>query len=378
MFGLSIQEKRLLNEKYGLLPGKGQDNRLLCMAMQALRSHRAPLPHKDAWALFRTEDYVQLWLQTEACRNSKRGSCTVCNYWNGKRLPGIVDELIAQDPLPPDCRTLLLNTCGSCLDPLELSPEEQERLFAWIARHSCKRVILETHADTLNQETAGRVRQSFPNQELFFEFGIESTSADTLFYCLNKRAPQKSVPELVETVHQYRAFCIANVLLGAPFLSRREQVEDAVRTIRELLRQGVDYITLFPVNIKVCTLPYFLRLHHRYDAICEDMIVDVLAQFPTDELPRIDVAWYGEHQEDGTIPPCFCPKCQAELPRLLQIYNHAETSAEREGVLAKMRGLRCVCPPADASGRKIDSLYSRLDDGYGLILEDLLSESEVN
>lgn len=378
MFGLSIQEKQLLNEKYGLLSGKGQDNRLLRMAMQVLRSHRAPLSHKDTWNLFQSANYVQLWLQTEACRNSKRGSCTVCNYWNGKRLPGIVDELIAQDPLPADCRTLLLNTCGSCLDPLELSQDEQERLFAWIAQHSYKRVILETHADTLNQEAIRRVRQSFQEQEVFFEFGIESTSADTLFYCLNKRAPQKSVPEIVETVHQYRALCIANVLLGAPFLSRQEQVEDAVRTIRELLRQGVDYIALFPVNIKACTLPYFLRQHHQYDTVCGDMIVDVLAHFPADELPRIDVVWYGEHREDGTIPPYFCPKCQAELPRLLQGYNHAEASAERGAALAKMRGLRCVCPPADVSAGQADSLYNRLDGGYGLILEALLSESEVN
>lgn len=378
MSGLSIQEKQLLNEKYGLLSGKGQDNRLLSMAMQTLRSHRATLPREDAYRLFRAADYVQLWVQTEACRNSKRGSCTVCNYWSGKRCPGIVDELIARDPLPTDCHTLLLNTCGSCLDPLELFQDEQDRLFAWIAQHSYKRIILETHADTLNQEAIKRVRHSFQNQEVFFEFGIESTSADTLFYCLNKRAPQKSVPEIVEMVHQYGAFCIANVLLGMPFLSRQEQVEDAVRTIQELLRQGADYIALFPVNIKVCTLPYFLRQHHQYDAVCGDMIVDVLAQFPADELPRIDVVWYGEHQEEKTIPPHFCPNCQAELPQLLQVYNHAEASSERESALEKMRRLRCVCPTGDAGGRQTDSLYSRLDSGYGLILDGLLSESEVN
>lgn len=378
MLKLSIREKQQLNEKYKLLSGRGPDNHLLGRAMRTLRSHRAVLPPENAFGLFRTADYVQLWIQTEACRHSKAGSCTVCNYWNGKHCPGIIDELIVQDQLPVDCHTLLLNTCGSCLDPLELSREEQDKLFAWIVRHPYKKIIFETHADTLDQETVGRVCEHFQKQEVLFEFGIESSSADTLFYCLNKRPPQKSVPEIVEMVHQYGAFCIANVLLGAPFLSRQEQVEDAVRTIQELLQQGVDYITLFPVNIKAYTLLYFLCQHQQYDVVCGDMIVDVLAQFTASELPRIDVAWYGEHREEGTVPPHFCSRCQVELPKLLQKYNHVESSLEREIVLTKMRSLRCACLPEDARIRQADSLYSRLDRGYGLIQKRLLPESEVN
>ena len=378
MLKLSIREKQQLNEKYKLLSGRGPDNHLLGRAMRTLRSHRAVLPPENAFGLFRTADYVQLWIQTEACRHSKAGSCTVCNYWNGKHCPGIIDELIVQDQLPVDCHTLLPNTCGSCLDPLELSREEQDKLFAWIARYPYKKIIFETHADTLDQETVGRVCEHFQKQEVLFEFGIESSSADTLFYCLNKRPPQKSVPEIVEMVHQYGAFCIANVLLGAPFLSRQEQVEDAVRTIQELLQQGVDYITLFPVNIKAYTLLYFLCQHQQYDVVCGDMIVDVLAQFTASELPRIDVAWYGEHREEGTVPPHFCSRCQVELPKLLQKYNHVESSLEREIVLTKMRSLRCTCLPEDARIRQADSLYSRLDRGYGLIQKRLLPESEVN
>lgn len=378
MLKLSIREKQQLNEKYKLLSGRGPDNRLLGRAMRTLRSHRAVLSPKNAFGLFRTADYVQLWIQTEVCRHSKVGSCTVCNYWNGRHCPGLIDELIVQDQLPADCHTLLLNTCGSCLDPLELFQEEQDKLFAWIARHPYKKIIFETHADTLNQENVRRVCETFQKQEVLFEFGIESSSADTLFYCLNKRLPQKSVPEIVETVHQYGAFCIANVLLGAPFLSRQEQVEDAVRTIQELLQQGVDYITLFPVNIKAYTLPYFLCQHQQYDVVCGDMIVDVLAQFPASELPKIDVAWYGEHREEGTVPPYFCPRCQLDLPKLLQKYDHAESSLERERVLAKMRRLRCTCPPKSGGMGRADSLYSRLDRGYGLIQKSLLLESEVD
>lgn len=378
MLALSVPEKQQLNQRYGLLTKSARDNRLLSMAMQALRSQRVVLPPQKIFSLFKFEDYVQLWVQTEACRHSKLGRCTVCNYWNGRHCHGVVDELIARAQLPADRCTLLLNTCGSCLDSLELCQEEQDKLFAWIARHPYGRVILETHTDTLNQETVERVCQAFQKQEVFFEFGIESASPDVLFYCLNRRDSKRRLPAIVDTVHQCGAFCIANVLLGSPFLSRQEQIEDAVQTIQALRRQGVDYIVLFPVNIKPHTLQQFLHQHHQYDVVCGDMIVNVLSHFPADELPRIDVVWYGEHQEENTIPPYFCPKCHAELPELLQMYNHVETSQERRSILTKMQELRCTCHQKDTGIGQADSLYSRLDRGYGLIQRVILSEGEVD
>lgn len=345
MRNLSIHEKQQLNEKYELLPGKTPDNRLLSRAMRALRSDRAVVPPGDTFELFRTAGYVQLWIQTEACRHSRSGSCTVCNYWNGRHCPGVIDKLIARDPLSGDCPTLPLNTCGSCLDPLELFPEERDGLFTWIAWHNFQKIIIETHADTLDRETVQSVCGSFQRQEVLFEFGIESASADTLFYCLHKRPPRRSISEIVETIHQCGAYCIANVLLGAPFLSKHQQVEDAAETIWALLRQGVDYITLFPINIKAHTLPHFLNRHWIYDAVRGGMIVDVLARFRAEALARIDVAWYGEHREEGTIPPYYCPRCQAELSRLLQKYNCEESLPGRERILVEMERLRYTCPP---------------------------------
>lgn len=181
----------------------------------------------------------------------------------------------------------------------------------------------------------------------------------------------------MEAVHQSGAFCIVNVLLGAPFLSRQEQVEDTLQTIQKLLGQGVDYITLFPVNIKQHTLPCFLHQHQQYDVVCGDMIVEVLTNLTADDLFRIDVAWYGEHQEEETIPPYFCPKCQAELPELIRAYNHGASAPERKCILDRMRHVRCTCL-WEPAGIEQTSLYSRLDCGYDLIQKSLLSECEVN
>ena len=51
---------------------------------------------------------------------------------------------------------------------------------------------------------------------------------------------------------------IANVLLGIPFLSVRQRIEDAISSICDLLERGIDEIMLFPVNIKPYTLVKFL------------------------------------------------------------------------------------------------------------------------
>lgn len=379
MFALSEQEKRQLDQAYGLSPsGYRDENRFLGQAMCILRRQRPILSIEMAYELFCLSEFVQLWVQTSACRYSQLGRCTVCNYWNGQKVPHVVDKVISSCRIPAGHSTLLLNTCGSCTDPQELDLEEQEKLFAWIAGQDFQRVILETHVDMLDEKSLRRIRRMFSEQQLFFEFGVESVSSETLFYCLNKRPPKKSIPEIIGQFHACQAYAIINVLLGMPFLSPQEQVDDAVCSILELLGQGADYLVLFPVNIKPHTLPHFLHEHGLYDPVRGDMIVDVLSRIPARCLPQVDVAWYGDHQEDGTTPPFYCPRCQPYLKELIQAYNREDTVSGRVDLVNEMKRHRCDCPlgPSAANGGK--PLYQRLDKGYALIQRHLFMDREAD
>lgn len=373
MNNLTEKERLLLGNEYGLNKSlEGVGNSFLGKVMRNIRKFRPHVELKRAYTLYHIGIMTQLWIQTPPCGNSQAGCCTVCNYWRGWKQTDVVEQIVRDVILPDSCDTLLVNTCGSCLDSRELPTDMQDKLLKWISGLSCRRVILETHADTLTDDNIRRVRHFLPDQEVFYEFGLESLSDTILYYCYNKPKPKCDLRELVERVHRVGARCIVNVLLGAPFLTRQEQIEDAVASLLCLLENSVDFIVLFPVNIKPYTLPYILHKYHRYNTIRGDMIVDVLSRIPEESLNRVDVAWYGEHTEDGVIAPGYCPVCQPDLRELIELYNRAPQNPERQKLLARMKVQRCTCGRYNDEAVNL-SLYERLFSGYAFLRQSVFN-----
>lgn len=361
-FGISISDKIAMNS-------------LLSRAMIKMRHQRKKLSREYQYTVSVIETMACLWIQTPACRYSQMGRCTVCNYWNGNRISDIISEVITNAKIPVECNTLLINTCGSCLDSYELPIEEQDKLLEWINTLPCRKVILETHADTLNEHVISHVREILKDKVIYFEFGIESMSKEILFYSLNKALPLKNISDIIGYIHRNGAYVITNVLMGAPFLNQEEQIEDAVDSISALLQIGIDYITLFPVNIKKHTLPYFLMEHNMYRVIKADMMVDVLSKISSDNLGKIDVAWYGEHVEQDVISPGYCPKCQTGLFSLLEQYNAETINEERKELVLKMKEMHCDCDDETADDYCTLPLFDRIYKAYELIEYLILRET---
>ena len=91
----------------------------------------------------------------------------VCNYWAGRKVPGLVERMKRTICIPEGTNTILINTCGSCLDPQELMIDEQNQLFKWLNKQPAEDIILETHMFTLSEDTVRRVRDLLPDKNLF-------------------------------------------------------------------------------------------------------------------------------------------------------------------------------------------------------------------
>lgn len=369
---LNVIEKELLSDIYGIgKPTEVQNNIFLCNAMKTIRADRKLISPNNVFTYYTSGELGRLWLQTPACKNSKNGNCTVCNYWNGNRISDVVDKVINADIHFADEKILLVNTCGSCLDPYELDYLEQEKLLKWLNEVRPEDIILETHLNTLDRDTILKVRELLHDKRVSFEIGVESVSTDVLFYSINKPFSADRLREKLELIHSVHASCIANVLIGAPFLTNQEQIMDSVVTIRALLEAGVDNLVLFPVNIKPYTLLEFLYKEGIYKQIRADMLVKVLEQVPVNELHKVDISWYGEHAEKDVIGPYYCPKCQSSLKSLISDFVSTKTAEKRKSILLKMSEQVCTCE------REIDnyfqiSYYERLKIGYDLISKKVL------
>lgn len=368
---LTDEERKYLDDKYALRHAGG-GNALLSSVMRHIRKSRPILDSAEIFSIFEANSLIQLWLQTPACRFSRKGWCTICNYWSGRKIPGLIAEIERNVTIPKNTNTILVNTCGSCLDPEELTAEEQNQLFKWLNNQPAEDIILETHMTTLSENMVQHVREMIPQKNLFFEIGQESMDSDVQFYSLNKRMPERGRGIILNRIRSYGAKSIVNVILGAPFLDREEQIRDAADSMISLLREGADYVMLFPVNIKPNTLVYYLYKEGMYVPVDGNMIIQALNELPEEFLPRTGVAWYGEHQEPGVLAP-FVPKNERmRFNEMLMSYNKSEDIEERKQQITKLLQLGKNWRLEHAKITIEGHFAKRLDRAYQFLSENYL------
>ena len=360
------QEKQKLGAIFNIDYRSGS-NKLLDKYMNTIRERRPVLASDKKYELYESNDLIQLWFQTPPCRFSVLGKCTMCNYWNGKYNPNLIQSMVKEIVLPDTCRTLLINTCGSCLDPQEVPPKDLIRLLDWVQQCPAKRVIFETHWSTLSTETLELINRSIPDKKIFYEIGIESTNDDTLFYLLNKPSSHINAASLIKRIHDHNACCIMNVVLGIPFMNPQEQIMDTVSSIQNLLEQHADYIVLFPINIKPYTM--FMQLYNNdcYSTVPIKLLAYILLKYFPDKLDRINTAWFGDRHEEGVIPPYSCDICGETTISLFKRYNDEEKTEIRRRILEQIMGINCGCLENYLSKSVLGRPYKRVKDSYTLL-----------
>ena len=202
---------------------------------------------------------AQIWIQSDACRFSKLGACTCCDYFQGQPDVDQVNAFVsALSQMDPSSNTIVLNTCGSVLDKSELKTETLVLIIDEIAKTNVSTVVLETHLNTITEEIL-KILLPYKNiLDIYFEIGIETLNRDINQFILNKLPFDRNINRVIGLIHSYGFRVTGNVMTGFPFLDYASQVLDSVTTIRTLLDTGIDFIVLFPINIKKYTFMYDL------------------------------------------------------------------------------------------------------------------------
>jgi len=322
---------------------------LLNKAILAMRSTRPKVGTSLPFTVFTSEKMLQLWINTPACVFSLSGKCSICDYWDGVTSDdSVMDTCKYIENYGNEYETLLLDTCGSCLCEAELPFTNLMQIIRVVAQTNLKRVILESHlayADIYKLQT---IKNALGSKELILEYGQESTSAYILKYCLNKPSMLANY-SVVRKLQNIGIFVTANVILGAPFLTVRQRVQDAVDSISELLSGGIDSVVLFPVNIKPYTLIKYLFDNGYYKRVNAAEIVMVLSKFKADELTRIDIAWFEPQREKQEaygitgFTPQYCNECGQVLLKHLFDYRAAKDGSQREMIIHHAEKDLCGC-----------------------------------
>ncbi len=323
--------------------------KLLNEMISALRKNRPKVDLSLPYTDFTSNRMLQIWINTPACRFSLAGKCSICDYWDGTgSKQAVIKACEYIEQVGDRYDILLLDTCGSCFCEEELPYQELMRVMHTVAKTSIRYVIIESHLAYVTVEKMQGVKEALPDKQVFLEYGQESVSPYVLKYCLNK--PSVSKPDNI--IHDLQTMGVglkANVVLGIPFLTVRQRVDDSAESIHRLLQGGIDGVVLFPVNMKPYTLVRFLYDHGYYKQVNAIEILEVLDRFSPNELSRIELAWFEPQREElkayeeRSSGVYYCPECGRKLLGHFIDYRNAIDGTIRKEILKTARAEVCDC-----------------------------------
>ena len=215
--------------------------------------------------------FVTLWFRTRGCRHDYMGGCTMCNY--GRSTSITADEMLgyvkAGLSLAPneDGMMLLVSPSGSMLDDWEVPAQTREGILRLVRDSNASTYICETRVETITDAKIKQYAEILDNKIPFIEVGLESANPWISKYCVNKALSLDQYVHSMSVLRKYQVLSIANVIVGSPFLSSKEAIDDAVKTIQWACSHGTDRCTLFPVHVKRWTLVEWLWNHGLYKPI---------------------------------------------------------------------------------------------------------------
>lgn len=290
----------------------------------------------------------QLLTITVGCDNA----CTFCNY--GFDEPATVERVV---PVlknikldPKSINTLELEANGSFLSEREIPEELRVEILKYVANRGIDVIEIETHYRTITEHKLNQIRSILgEKQEIVIEFGFESSNPDVR-ESYNKEIDLEQFKKTMMLLQKYKIHAEVNVLFGAPFMTRKEQIQDSLNSLDWIFKNLPSDTTavLFPINIKKHTMFDVWSEQGKYQEINSWSFVEMLNQIPQKYLDRVSIGWWGNRTNTFTEKwaiqfPCDCPKCHEQLQHFYDMFYKTWDVEQRKNMLEEILKHKCKC-----------------------------------
>lgn len=317
-----------------------------------------------------------LWFRTKGCHHDSLGGCVMCEYGTGPQteaheMVAYVQEGLSAIARP--CWHLLVSPSGSMLDEWEVPPAARE-LICKVMRESCHETFsFETRAETVNPTVIDRCNYLLGGRLHKIYMGLESANPWISKYCINKGLCLDDFEAALHCLRQAGVRSASNVLVGAPFLSTAETIEDAISSVQWALDRGSDECFLFPVHVKYFTPLLHLHQKDLYSPPSLWSLVEVIWRLGPDIAQKhIRLSWYTAYGAGNVLDsPTTCEVCYESTIELLDRF--AEFGDFE--LIHTLNQMECHCKDqwrADLIRTPIGSLPDRVAVGYQVLAEELL------
>ncbi len=348
-----------------------------------LRSRRQPFwKDYDYWLRYSTRNGKpdgSLFFRTQGCRHDHAGGCSMCDYSGGppttsSHMIEAVRSALAE--LPAGIDHLTTSPSGSFLDPWEVPAEARDGILDLIAATTIPNLSFETRAETLTNEALDVCRTVLADRCLNVYVGLESSDPWVSNFAINKQMQPGAFHEGISRLGQRLMLSSANVLIGAPFLSPLEVVEDTVATVNFALDAGATRCCLFPTHVKQWTVVGWLYEQGLYTPPSLWSLIEVLCRLGESIVKsRIEIAWYTSYGAFNVVAsPTTCPRCIDDVSRCLDAF--AATSDF--SFIRRSVAIDCSCRNAWQQSLESHPPCQRVEaatNAYGLMAAALLPQA---
>ena len=270
-----------------------------------------------------------LFFPTRGCRHEAAGGCTMCDYGLGPRIraEAMIDSVRrGMKELPKDLNFVKVTPSGSFLDQLEVPVQARRAIVELMRKSPYPALGFESRAETLASGALEECRSRLEGHRVRVMVGLESSDPWISKYSINKSQSRDMFVSGISRLNRLSMASCANVLLGAPFLSEKESIEDTVRTVRWALEKGSDECCIYPANVKRWTHAAWFYERGFYTPPSLWSLVEVLRRLSAEiAVSKIRINWYRSYSAYNVIhSPQTCTHCYSHVVRYVDAY--AETN----------------------------------------------------
>ena len=323
-------------------------NEYLTREIWKMRKKIKTRPGTPRVSLLRVENRTyQLLFCSCGCENA----CTFCNYGfdYNLTLETVKPELEKIKLEDFDIRELELEANGSFLSEREIPYDLFIEVLHFVAHKNIPVITIETHYNTITEAKLQDIRRILgEEQEICFELGFESAAEDVRAI-YNKDIDIEKYLEVARLCERYGIGLEINVLLGAPFLTREEQIQDSLNSLEFIFNEMPQstIAVIFPINIKNFTMLKHWQDIGVYNQISSWEFVELLYRIPEEYLDKFTIAWWGKRENaftKGIIQyPKTCDKCKERLMKFYTDFYCDWNPLHRKSMIEQIWKSRCEC-----------------------------------
>lgn len=328
-------------------------NAILRKVNKYLRMQRPILDSNIICDTYRNNTFLEIAFISKCCRNDAQGACIMCDYGATSETKSenvYLNEMRRILSNSPGIQYLLLCANGSIMDGHQLPESIFCKILEEVGATDIPNVIIETHYQDITEDRLRYIKNFLPQQNITMEIGLETISQEIQDAIIMKGVVIGELEKTITTIHTFGIDVDLNIMLGLPFLSERKQFEDALNSVKWVLKHNCNPV-LFPLNIKPFTLLMHMYQTGYYKPVSHWMMLLLLNEIEPQDLQKITISYYGNRTdeylgtEEETIYPLLCSKCKNVVMDFYENFFRENDGVKRQMLLTDIlawKGCNCL------------------------------------